>query len=81
MKVDLCSNSTSSAMLWSKPLHASSEAIFVGNPEGTVEDDGVLLSTVRSCALRLTKFLPVCLWARGGDAFRMVLYDADKLLA
>ncbi|KAI8376534.1 putative carotene oxygenase [Radiomyces spectabilis] len=38
----------SSAKIWDEPGSSCSEPIFVPNPEGTAEDDGVILSTVNT---------------------------------
>jgi torulene dioxygenase len=39
-------NVTQTSILWETEGHTPGEAIFVADPEGTGEDDGVLLSVV-----------------------------------
>jgi torulene dioxygenase len=50
IKLDMSSSPSESAStgtkVWSKPNHTPSEPIFVPRPDGTEEDDGVLLSVV-----------------------------------
>jgi torulene dioxygenase len=37
---------THTALIWSQHGHSGGEPIFVPNPDGTTEDDGILLSVV-----------------------------------
>jgi torulene dioxygenase len=50
IKIDMSSppsaSSPTGVKVWSKPNHTPSEPIFVPRPDGTEEDDGVLLSVV-----------------------------------
>jgi torulene dioxygenase len=39
-------NKTQTAIFWEKEGHTPGEAIFIADPEGTAEDDGVLLTVV-----------------------------------
>lgn len=42
VKFDACNNKV--AGKWAAPGHLPNEAYFIENPEGTSEDDGVLVS-------------------------------------
>jgi torulene dioxygenase len=47
VKLDMSSPASSpTTNIWSKPNHTPSEPVFVPRPNGTEEDDGVLLSVV-----------------------------------
>jgi torulene dioxygenase len=39
-------NKTQTAVIWEQEAHTPSEPIFVADPEGAAEDDGVLLTVV-----------------------------------